>query len=194
MRNTAFSIHVPHDRSPAQRSQAYASAEDFCAIFRDDVDSLYSLALVLAGREEVANKAFLGALDDCRDGTAVFQEWARSWSRRSVIKTAIRLLDPVRSGANSESSADLESVARLVHPSLRWLFQVARLERFAFVISVLEGHTARECAALLGTGPREVEEARARAFNRLASKNQDIPRAAYVNKPEGGVNAISSLH
>ena len=193
MKSTAYNINVSHDKSPVQRSQGYASAEDFCAIFRDNVDSLYSLALMLTGSEEVANKAFLDALDDCRDGRAVFQEWARSWSRRAVIKSAIRLLDPVRSGANPESNAELDTVARQVHPSLRWLFQVARLERFVFVISVLEGHTVRECATLLGTGPRELEEARARALHRLASKLQDIPRTSYVKNSKSGVKASFSL-
>ncbi|HKD82974.1 MAG TPA: hypothetical protein VKH81_25015 [Candidatus Angelobacter sp.] len=187
-------VNAAHDSSPVQRSRAYASSEDFCAIFRDDVDSLYSLALVLTGSEEVANKAFLAALDDCRYGRAVFQEWARSWSRRSVIKTAIRLLDPVRSGANGESNAELETVARQLHPSLRWVVRLARFERFVFVISVLEGHTARECAALLGTGPGAVEEARASAFHQAAGKAQNSLPASYVVNSQGGVETISSLH
>jgi DNA-directed RNA polymerase specialized sigma24 family protein len=192
MKNTAY--NVTHGTSAVQRSQAYASAQDFCAIFREDMDSLYSLALTLTGSHELAHQAFLAALNDCRDGSAVFQEWARSWSRRAVIKSAIRLLDPIRYGVNEDVKLELKSVASEMDPSAGWFLLLDRLERFVFVISVLEGYTVPECAALLGAGAREVEQARVRALEQIAHDKQNILLAPYVNSSQRAATTISTLH
>ena len=171
MKNTAYNFGASHGTSAVQRSQAYASAEDVCTIFRDDMDSLYSLALVLTGSHELAHKSFMAALNDCRTGSTVFQEWARPWSRRAVIKSAIRLLDPIRSSANDEPKAELEATANEMD-SERSFLQLDRFDRFVFVISVLEGYMVPECAALLGGSPREVEQARVRALKQIAGGSQ----------------------
>jgi DNA-directed RNA polymerase specialized sigma24 family protein len=194
MKSTAYKVNVSHGASAVQRSQAYASAQDFCTIFRQDMDSLYSLALTLTGSHELAHQAFLAALGDCRDGSTVFQEWARSWSRRAVIKSAIRLVDLLRAGANDEAKVKLELVASEMDPSARWFLLLNPLERFVFVISVLEGYTVPECAALLGASAREVEQARLRALEQIAGSKQNIVPASYVNGSERTANSISTLH
>jgi len=194
MKNNAYNPGASNGTAAVQRSQAYASAEDFCAIFREEMDSLYSLALVLTGSHDLAHKSFLGALDDCRYGSTVFQEWARSWSRRAVIKNAIRLVDPIRSGGNDESKAGLEAVASEMDSSARLFLQLRPFERFVFVISVLEGYTVRECAALLGGSGREVEQARVRALQQVADRRQNIARASHLNNSQRGANPILALH
>ncbi len=186
MKNTAYNFGASRGTSAVQRSQAYASADDFCAIFKDDMDSLYSLALVLTGSHELAHKSFLAALNDCRDGSTVFQEWARSWSRRAVIKSAIRLLGPIQAGANDEPQAEVEALASEMDASARSFLRLNRYDRFVFVISVLEGYTVRECAALLNGSPREVEQARVRALQQIAG-NQNILPATYVNSSQENV-------
>ncbi|HEX2330818.1 MAG TPA: hypothetical protein VHN74_18995 [Candidatus Angelobacter sp.] len=174
MKSTTYSLGA----APIQRSRGYASIEAFCAIFRQDMDSLYTLALCLTASHDLAQQCFEAALNDCRTGTAVFAEWARSWSRRAVIKSAIRLLDPVRFPMNGGLETGVEAVALELNSSARWLFRLDRIQRFVFVISVLEGYAVRECAALLGASPREVEQARVRALQ-AASNNQDIPPASH---------------
>src|SRR5215469_10388521 len=72
----------------------YATQEDFCAIFRNHLDRLYLLALVLAGDELMAEECFLAAFDSCAEENRVFKESALSWIRRSVIKNAIRIVLP----------------------------------------------------------------------------------------------------
>jgi len=64
--------------------------------FREQLDSLFLLALLLTGDELNAEKCFLTAFDICLHRSLVFKESAASWCRRSVIKTAIRLMLPVR--------------------------------------------------------------------------------------------------
>ena len=194
MKNTGYNFGVSHATAAVQRSQAYASAEDFCAIFRDDMDSLYSLALVLTGSHELAHKSFLAALHDCRTGSTVFQEWARSWSRRAVIKSAIRLLGSIQPSANDEPQAEVEALANEMDASARSFLRLNRFDRFVFVVSVLEGYTLRECAVLLNAGPREVEQARVRALKQIADGSQNISPASYVNNSQRTANSIFILH
>lgn len=194
MRYTARYFGTSHGALAVQRSQAYASAGDFCAIFRDDADSLYTLALSLTGSNELAEQAFLAALDDCRDGNAVFQEWARPWSRRAVIKSAIRLLDPTQPHDNDQAKVELEAIAGEMAPSARSFLLLDRFDRFVFVISVLEGYTIRECAALLNGSPRDVEQAKLRALEQTAHEKQNILPASYVNSSQRAATTISTLH
>jgi DNA-directed RNA polymerase specialized sigma24 family protein len=79
-------------------------------------------------------------------------------------------------------------------PSARWFLLLNPLERFVFVISVLEGYTVPECAALLGASAREVEQARLRALEQIAGSKQNIVPASYVNGSERTANSISTLH
>lgn len=193
MRYTALNSGISNSTSAVQRSKVYASAEDFCAIFREDSDSLYTLALSLSGSHEPAHKVFVAALEDCRNGSTVFQEWARPWSRRAVIKSAIRLLEPIQSGMNNDVTAELELIAGEMHPAARWFFLLDRLERFVFVISVLEGYTVRECAALLNNSPRQVEQARLRALQQVAGEQNMVP-APYVNNSDRAASPIFTQH
>lgn len=157
--------------SSAGYGREYASPADFCAIFSQDMDRLYWLALVLTGSHETAQRCFLAALDDCHT-EAVFPDWARSWSRRAVIKSAIRMVNPVLT--NGASEFGLEVIANEMDRSVRPLFQCGRLDRFVFVMSVLEGYSTRECAVLLGCSLREVEQARVRVFQGIALSGRDL--------------------
>src|SRR5262245_27275894 len=76
------------------RASEYASAGDFCGIFDRDMNTLYWLALTLTDDASMAEQCFVAGLDECIEGNSVFKEWARSWSRRVVIKNAIRLVSP----------------------------------------------------------------------------------------------------
>src|SRR5215467_13597235 len=80
-------------RPGGEGSNDYATHSDFCAIFREQLDSLFLLALLLTGDELTAEKCFLAAFDSCAE-SLVFKESAVGWSRRCVIKNAIRLMSP----------------------------------------------------------------------------------------------------
>src|SRR6185312_2136456 len=69
--------------------------QDFCQIFAEDQSALYLLSLVLTADPEKAEQCFVAGLDDSIHGNPVFKEWARSWSKRMIIKNAIRLIAPV---------------------------------------------------------------------------------------------------
>jgi hypothetical protein len=154
-------------RALAIRSKraAYAMPTDFCRMFEDQVDGLYTLALLLTGDPMKADVCFVAGLDDCVRGGPVFREWARSWAKRMVIKNAIRIIAP--SGSDGESAVVIpfsESNAPVAV-----ITRMQPLDRFVFVLSVLEGYPDRECSLLLSCPVEEVAAARARALQRLAA-------------------------
>lgn len=51
-------------------------------------------------------------------------------------------------------------------------------ERFVFVMSVLEQYSDQECLLLLASSPREIREARARAFAQLGKSTRIVSREA----------------
>ncbi len=122
-----------------QIQSIYATPEDFCAIFEENMEHLYSLALLLTGDPAIAEQCFLAALGDCQNRPNVFPEWARSWSRRSIIQQAIRRTHPV--GALRETDATCEGYADLDTPTR--LARLSLFERFVFAMTVLEGYSAR---------------------------------------------------
>ncbi len=150
---------------PLGRASEYASAKDFCAVFHRDMDVLYWLALTLTADAGKAEQCFVAGLDECIAGNAVFKEWARSWSKRVVIKNAIRLISP-RPGMpiHPPAARAQEKAGSRVEVVLAALAHLRPFDRFVFVMSVLEGYPARDCATLLGCSPTDVVNARVRAL------------------------------
>src|SRR5215471_10383150 len=149
----------------------YASTSDFCRVFKEDMENLYLLALLLTADSEKAEQCFVSGLENCTDGNPVFKEWARSWARRTVIKSAIRVMAPEPTSTNGIPS---QFASRdLIQPELRAeisvLLDLQPFERFAFVMSVLEGYTAPDCATLLNCARQDVAAARTRALRGLAA-------------------------
>lgn len=139
---------------------------NFCAIFTEDMDSLYSLALLLTADGELAEECFLAALEDCRSTKTVFSERVRSWSRRAIIKRAIQRMRPAPSHASAESAAQPD---RLGEIPLR-LLHLRTFERFIFAMVVLERYSAWECATLLDCRVQDVERARIAALTSLGEQ------------------------
>jgi DNA-directed RNA polymerase specialized sigma24 family protein len=144
-------------------SKPYATSGDFCKIFQADMDRLYLLSLLLTGTPELAERCFVEGLQDARSGNRVFKEWAHAWSRRMIIKNAIRALAPSPDAvANVYASKEIEFFADV--PQIRALFTLPVFERFVFVVTVLEGYSDRECALLFGSTRQAVATARVRAL------------------------------
>lgn len=136
--------------------------DDFCAIFEKDMNTLYSLAFLLTADHRTAEQCFLVGFDDCLHGADVFPGWARSWSRRAIVKQAIRLVNPrpVAPDFAAEAPRNGGDV-----PSR--LLELPAFDRFVFAMTVLEKFSARECAALLNCVPSDVERAKSRVLQGL---------------------------
>lgn len=172
----AGAAHVDQQRGPA-----YAAPSDFCAIFREDMSALYWLSLLLTGDHEKAEQCFVAALEDCLTGKLVFKEWARSWSRRSIIENAIRVVAPAASEDAGAPASMTKALADHLDRLLRTLTHLSPFDRFVFVMSVLERYSDRECAALLKCAWREVPRARNRALQLVARSGRDILPMSYAD-------------
>ncbi len=152
-------------------SGAYASTADFERIFIEDMSALYLLSLLLTGDGDRAEECFVASVGESTKGNRVFKEWARSWVRRTIIQNAIRLVAPrQRSGRTIQSAVsprDLNYVPLGSEAEVGAILGLAPLERFVFVMFVLERHSEHDCSILLGCSRKDVAEALARALQHL---------------------------
>jgi hypothetical protein len=142
----------------------YATSTDYYQIFQQDMGRLYLLSFLLTANHARAEQCYVEAIENAVDGSPVFKEWARSWSKRSVIQNAIRLVfsECVQSKGRdgwheSPVRSEIDIVTRL-----------APLKRFVFVMSVLERYSDRECSILLNCSTQDVIDARVQALRTLA--------------------------
>jgi DNA-directed RNA polymerase specialized sigma24 family protein len=169
------------DRKREALLSAYATQADFCRIFQDEMNRLYVLAFLLTGNHAKAECCFLTALADARKEPIVFKEFAGSWSRRAIIANAVRVAAPTSS--QPAETCDLWAGTKIDPPATQIINQMVRLcpmERFVFVLCVLERYGEVECALLLGCARAEVVEARIRAFEKLTSV---MPRPPLLEEP-----------
>jgi DNA-directed RNA polymerase specialized sigma24 family protein len=159
---------------PKDKTDRYASREDFRRIFTEDLDELSQLSFLLTRDPQKAEQFFVGGLEDSVAGNSVFREWARSWAKRAIIQNAIRELKLRPSLSNSLTSAAIflgigqHSSGPPNHFEIDAVFELEDHERFVFVMSVLEHYSEHDCALLLGCSFLEVREAHTRAMNDLA--------------------------
>jgi len=147
-------------------SAAYATVDDFCRIFSEEMERLYLLALLLTADASKAEDCFVVGIGDIVEGNPVFREWAYSWARRTIIQNAIRMIEPAR---QNQTTPRATPATPEIHPRLSAVFKLNTLDRFVFVMSVLEGYSHQDCAILLGCSRQAVANARARALEHLAN-------------------------
>jgi hypothetical protein len=153
----------------------YATHSDFCAVFLQQLDRLYSLALILTGHELRAEECLLAALDSCEQRDLVFKESAVSWSRRTVIKIAIRSMSPAPLGPDGHYGLGHRSDLSFDQGvSIKCLLELPAFDRFVFVMSLLEGYSDRDCALLLDCSCADVMAARIRAFQQISRRLTEI--------------------
>ena len=177
-----------------ERATEYASCKDFQQIFTEDIVGLHRLAFLLTADHGKAEQCFVAGLEDSIHGNPVFRQWARSWSKRAIIQSAIKAIGPVPSrhgvlpetaDAQWQNGDDVESIAAIV---TAW----EPFERFVFVMAVLEGYGLRECAALLACPVPDVIVAKSWTMQRLAGQSAPeivSPKTGYVRRSQGFARA-----
>jgi hypothetical protein len=165
-----LSLYRFRSKQNEQSPPEYATYSDFCHTLMNDLTPLYLLAFLLTGNHEEAEQCFVATVGDATGANCVFKGCERYWTRRCLIMNAIhQVFDAQASGgARSDSWCDtnsksrgcsaLDTLARLVPP----------LQRFVFVMSVLEQYSDHECSVLLGRTRRDVSEARVYASRQLS--------------------------
>lgn len=165
----------------SQKPTPYATAADFCRIFREDMNRLYLLAYLLTGDQLLAEKCFVRGLEDAGKGNPVFTEWAHSWARRTVIQKAIEIIQPRPAEGVGSKVGDAGPAGR--QPAeVAGIVELPAFERFAFVMSVLEHISDQECSLLLDCSRGEVSAARSRAL-------QQMGKAASLRRKRAPIGA-----
>lgn len=154
----------------------YATAEEFLRIFDEDLNPLYQLSFLLAGDHQKGETCFVAGIERCANETRVFRQWARAWTKRVIVESAIRELQPRLSSNSSSLRSVFSHSQRSSSPSRHFyaeaVLRLADFERFVFVMCVLERYRKSECALLLGCSASQVHEACSRAIQALASIGQ----------------------
>ena len=158
------------------KQTVYATSGDFCRIFAEDMIGLYRLGLLLTVDEKMAEQCFLLSLEHAASNGTVFKEWARSWARRTIVRTAIDLVSP-RPGIDEQlgrlgdgATKEAAGVDGMFEPPLNALLELPVFDRFVFVITVLEKMREHECCLLLGCSLRDVVSAKRRVLEALAER------------------------
>jgi hypothetical protein len=137
---------------------------------------LYLLSFLLTGDHTMAERCFVGGLEDSTKGNAVFKEWARSWARRKIIENAIRTVNPTPNHGNSSGAKSDHRAIRVKteRPEISVVIALPAFERFVFVMSVLEGYSDYNCSLLLACTRAEVTAARGRALRDIGVSAERI--------------------
>ncbi len=147
----------------------YATRADFCRVFVDEMDRLYLLAFLLLTNRELAEKCFVRVLHAVQHDQTVFKSFASSWVRRRIIKDALHTV--------FEESAAIEHHRDIWHAQsdtgicVDAVTQIDALERFVFVMTVLEGYSTKESSLLLGCNIQGVREAQCRSLATIGKYN-----------------------
>lgn len=150
------------------------------------MNTLYSLALLLTGNHGTAEQVFLAAFNECLEGADVFAGWERSWSRRAIVKQAIRFVRP----RHDDSDVATDPSAAKAVPAR--LLELRPFDRFVFAMTVLERYTLREAAVFLNCMPSDVEKARVRVLQAIAIPDPSAPRSGFIVQPAQSVALTSN--
>lgn len=151
----------------------YATHEDFCRIFTENLSSLYQFSFLLTGNHELAEECFVAGLGDSAKANKVFQDWAYSWAKRSIIKNAVHALKPQPRPADSSAPASAVSeksklrIIRDGHLEIDSVLALEDFERFVYVMTVLEHYSDHDAALLIGCSIEQVRAARIRALEEI---------------------------
>ena len=191
------------NRTSRSQSSQYATNEDFCRVFADNLKQLYVFSFLLTGDQDLAERCFVAGLEESVRSNCVFSEWARSWAMRTIVQNAVRALQPYPChGSPSFSDTRSDTSRRDGRESIPAgdfeLYRVLELEdfeRFVFVMSVLERYSDHDCGLLLGCSLQKVREARIRALDRMgesghADHSRDVPTARASRQVLAALNAL----
>lgn len=167
-----------------EKALEYATRSDFQQIFTEDMAGLHLLALLLTADPDEAEDCVVAGLEESTHSNTVFKHWARSWSKRAIIKNAIKALRPAPGKPGPAPDIALQSGAEdvcvgtgkpLQEDLLTAVTRLGVFERFVLVMAVLEGYSLTECAVLLACPVKEAARAKALALQHLASPPTSTP-------------------
>jgi hypothetical protein len=161
-------MSCPEKRKIADSRADRANRPDFCKVLEQELKPLYLLAFLLTANHKTAEKCFAATVEQALNEPAVLKDWVRFHIKRSLIRNAIAILSPASSASNEKRDCWSGSRHKAAgHDEIGGVTQLPSLERFVFVMSVLERYSDGECSLLLGCSTGNVAKARIRALRIL---------------------------
>jgi hypothetical protein len=156
---------------------------------------LHLLSFLLTGDHTIAERCFVGGLEDSTNANAVFKEWARSWARRKIIQNAIRMVRPAPNQGNGsdDASHDRTVPVETERAEISRVFAMPAFERFVFVMSVLEGYSVNNCSLLLACTRADVAAARISALRNIGISVELQRQPIEFSERTNQLNAGSDL-
>ena len=173
-----------------------ATRATFCKILKDEMEPLYLLSFLLTANHQLAEQCFLATVEETFEDLTVFNDWALAWIKHNLVKHAARRIfrEPGRnSGTAGSFYGDGERAMVLDR-----LLELSPMERFAFILTILEGYSLRKCAALMNRGRDEVMQAKISALHKLSLQSPVAPLkrepAMRLIDSAYSLRATTSLH
>jgi len=159
----------------------YASLDDFQKLFASEMVDLFRLAFFLTADADKAEHCLILTMHECMANGSVFKRWLPVWTRNALVQNAIRAvmrgwvcpvrkttlgraLFPNQGSAQDALSHSDESVG---------ILHLNDFDRLVYVLCVLEGYPARDCATFLCRSRQEIQCAQNRAINQVAAFEQE---------------------
>lgn len=169
---------------------------DFCRLFLEQAGSLYRLSLMLTADKKMAEQCVTKALEDCMRAGTVFKGWEHRYARRAIVMNAIHMVEPFGEAIPVRNAEDSDHI--IVDPRLAPVMALSPIDRFVFIMSVLESYSDHECRVLLRCLKSEIVEARSHALQSLAETADRIPTTdpepsqSRIQGPTGIPNLLDS--
>jgi DNA-directed RNA polymerase specialized sigma24 family protein len=170
---------VATNHTVREEENQYATPEDLCTVFTENLSGLYQLSFVLTGNNELAAQCFVAGFEESTRANQVFKEWAHAWAKRTIAQNAVRALQlrPKHDDSFSPAVASPKDTRlpenRAAHFDLSTVLALEDFDRFVFVLTVLDRYTEQECADLLNCPVKKVSTARFRAFEQIVNLHRE---------------------
>jgi DNA-directed RNA polymerase specialized sigma24 family protein len=157
----------PEKLKIADSRSGNANRPDFCEVLEQELKPLYLLAFLLTANHKAAEQCFDATVEQALNEPADFKDRVRSYIKRSLIRNAIVMLSPPSAPDEKRDLWTAVPHKAVGDDEIGGVTQLPPLERFVFVMSVLERCSDGECSLLLGCSTRNVAKARMRALGGL---------------------------
>ena len=176
----------------------FATTDDYQRLFAREMANLFRLSLLLTADAENAECCLILAMRECLTTSTVSKKWALKWARRMVVRNAIRLVEGTKCAMPNDTCSEgpdlhLQPSAYRIEAmqDARAILTLPDFERLVFVICVFEQYPILDCALLLRRFPKDVNDARLRAINRVLAAEERNRHESTTTSPYGSCSSKS---
>jgi hypothetical protein len=136
-------------------------AAEVVASWLDDFTKMYLLSFLLTADKMMAERCFSDAMEESVSSSGAAADWANGPGRGAVVRRAIQAIRPVPKRVQSWSFASgARPLLASAHEPFSVITSLGAFERFVFILTVLEGQSEEECAALLECELEDIADSR----------------------------------